>query len=125
MSDFNYTVWYDVPEPGVRGSGQGFRDFGPAQAFACTKRDEGFAHTWIEDHEAERAKLECLQHGPNCQGKVDMHSLDGLKAFPRCEYHWEQRLDEQARIDETYGSPSPPDWFDPFAAGERWDEDDY
>lgn len=59
-----------------------------------------------------------------CRGPVEPRSLDGLKWFPRCEHHWDLRLDEAERVNRTYpDSPCPPDWFDPAAAGERWDDE--
>lgn len=70
---------------------------------------------------------ECLD-GPSerCGGAVEYRmalSASG-KSFPRCDRHWSERLKEQERIDRDYpDSPNPPSWFDPSAAGERWDDD--
>jgi hypothetical protein len=66
----------------------------------------------------------CLQHGPDCAGPVEYRMpLSGTgRAFPRCDAHWEKRLDEQERINRTYPETAPSD-FDPAYAGERWDED--
>jgi len=44
------------------------------------------------------------------------------KAFPRCDKHWEQRLDKQEDINRRYPVNAPQD-FDPSYAGEHWDED--
>jgi hypothetical protein len=70
--------------------------------------------------------IECLQHGPDCKGKVEYHispDRDDMKAFPRCEFHWNKRLDDAEKNMELL-SDVPPSWFDPSYAGERWDEDD-
>jgi len=68
--------------------------------------------------------LRCLQRDENCEGEVeyrDALSATG-KMFPRCDAHWEARLIEQDRINETYPHNAPSD-FDPSYAGERWDDD--
>lgn len=68
----------------------------------------------------------CLESSPACKGKVEFHlnpDRDDLKAFPRCEFHQERRLDAAERTRE-FRSDVPPSWFDPAYAGERWDEDD-
>jgi hypothetical protein len=69
--------------------------------------------------------LRCLQEGDDCRGPVDYHitpDRDDFKAFPRCEHHFQLRL-ESAQRNREYLSPVPPKWFDPTYAGERWDED--
>lgn len=45
------------------------------------------------------------------------------KSFPRCTSCFNKRLESVERNLELT-SPSPPAWFDPSYAGERWDEDD-
>jgi len=45
------------------------------------------------------------------------------KAFPRCTPCYEARLAEAAHNLELQSAVAPA-WFDPAAAGERWDEDD-
>ena len=72
--------------------------------------------------------LECLDdHGENtCRGPVEYRMpLSGTgKSFPRCDFHWDKRLDRQEEINERYpDSPIAPSWFDPMDAGERWDND--
>lgn len=66
----------------------------------------------------------CLDLGEGtCSGAVEYRtplSSTG-RAFPRCERHWGERLEEQDRINERYPVVAPPD-FDPAYAGERWDE---
>jgi hypothetical protein len=68
--------------------------------------------------------LECLD-GPNgCEGEVELRMpLSGTgKPFPRCDHHWDLRLDRQEQINNRYPAQPPSD-FDPMYAGERWDED--
>jgi hypothetical protein len=71
---------------------------------------------------------ECLEHRNHpaceCQGPVEYRMpLSGTgRAFPRCAFHWDKRLDEQERINRTYPQTAPSD-FDPSYAGESWDED--
>lgn len=70
----------------------------------------------------------CLDAGPDgltCSGPVEFRlspDRDDLRAFPRCEYHWEVRLAEAERNLELL-SDVPPARFDPAYAGERWEED--
>lgn len=78
---------------------------------------------------ARTDQLECLESGNDhdpCRGAVEYRmalSASG-KNFPRCDHHWSKRLTEQERINQDYpDSPSPPAWFDPMDAGERWDDD--
>jgi hypothetical protein len=69
-------------------------------------------------------QLECLQHGDDCKGEVEWRispDRDDMKAFPRCEYHWEKRLESAERTMELL-SDVPAPWFDPAYAGESWDE---
>lgn len=71
--------------------------------------------------------LTCLDKlGDNCSGEVEYRmplSATG-RPFPRCEKHWEERLEQQEEINKRYpDSPTPPSDFDPTYAGERWDED--
>ena len=77
-------------------------------------------HPNLDDQEDK-----CLDdHGKNtCQGKTEYRyplSATG-KSFPRCEYHWDERLVEQERINDRYpDSDVMPSWFDPSYAGETW-----
>ncbi len=72
-------------------------------------------------------ELICQQQHQGCHGPVQMrlHAFNDWKQFPRCDFHWEQRLKEQERIDRLYAPNSdvPPIGFDPADAGERWDDD--
>ena len=71
--------------------------------------------------------LQCLEHSVHCQGKVRYRvALSGTgRSFPRCDFHWERRLESQAEIDRKYAPNSdvPPADFDPTYAGENWGED--
>jgi hypothetical protein len=73
---------------------------------------------------------ECLDNHPDaetpCKGPVLMRtSLSGSgMSFPRCDAHWEIRLEKQEEIRQAFpDSPIAPSWFDPMDAGESWDED--
>lgn len=73
--------------------------------------------------------LECLDdHGPHsgCSGTVEYReSLTGTGlAIPRCDAHWERRLDREDEIRRRYPQHPPADWS-PLDAGEAWDENDY
>jgi hypothetical protein len=67
--------------------------------------------------------MKCLQHNQDCRGQVECREpLSGTgKSFPRCDHHWDKRLDEQERINRTYPVNAPRD-FDPTYAGENWDD---
>jgi hypothetical protein len=67
----------------------------------------------------------CLNEGPDCQGQVEYHlnpDRDDLKAFPRCERHQAIRLNQAEETMRKYPTLPPSD-FDPYYAGERWDEE--
>lgn len=74
---------------------------------------------------------DCLDFDMNepsaCSGPVELRmplSPSG-RSFPRCDAHWSERLAMQEAHDVKYpNSDVPPLWFDPLAAGERWNEDD-
>ena len=79
----------------------------------------------------ELTEEDCLDFHPDsevsCKGSVEYRmSLTGTgTAIPRCDRHWEKRLDKEEELREQYpDSPIPPAWFDPTAIGERWNEDD-
>jgi hypothetical protein len=68
--------------------------------------------------------LRCLERNKgNCGGDVEKReplSATGVW-HPRCDFHWEERQEWQAKHEENYpDSPNPPAWFDPSAAGETW-----
>lgn len=81
-----------------------------------------------EQDEAGTEALECLNvRQGGCQGPVELReSLSGTGlAIARCDGHWSARLSEHQEHRRIYpDSPIAPAWFDPAAAGERWDEDD-
>jgi hypothetical protein len=68
---------------------------------------------------------ECLEYGPDCRGSVEYHTVgSSIRAWPRCEFHIEQRLEQYEDSIEMYAdSDVEPDWFDPTIAGERWSDD--
>lgn len=79
----------------------------------------------IEQYEVEE-DLECINADHTCKGKVEyrMPLSPSGTPFPRCEKHWQQRLDTEEQIRQRYpDSPFPPADFDPSYAGESWDED--
>lgn len=59
-----------------------------------------------------------------CKGPIEYReSLSGTGIpYPRCDFHWDMRVDLQDQINDRYPSQQPAD-FDPMYAGERWDED--
>ena len=85
--------------------------------------------TWEHLHdEHEDAFLECLEGPEGCAGAVEYRPVPprGERAFPRCELHSEQRwarYDDPDSIERWADSDVPPPWFDPSAAGERWEDD--
>jgi hypothetical protein len=69
---------------------------------------------------------DCLDGPTDCEGPVEYRmALSGTgKPFPRCDKHWDERLDKQDEINQRYpDSPVAPADFDPAYAGEHWDED--
>lgn len=62
-----------------------------------------------------------------CSGTVEYRYplSDTGKSFPRCDAHWDERLKKQEEINQRYApfSDVPPAGFDPYYAGEHWDED--
>lgn len=82
--------------------------------------------SWVCDvtGDEHRPVEPCLNAGPDCDGRVLYRMpLSGTgRSYPRCDQHWSDRLDVQA--DSIPDTATPPSWFDPSYAGERWDEDD-
>jgi len=69
-------------------------------------------------------QLECLDGPDGCDGVVEYRmalSATG-RSFPRCNKHWDERLQKEEEIRQRYPVLAPAD-FDPLYAGERWDED--
>jgi hypothetical protein len=76
------------------------------------------------DHTAKTANEECLDGPEGCEGHTEYReplSATG-KPFPRCDKHWDQRLQKQDEINQRYPQNAPSD-FDPGYAGERWDDE--
>lgn len=71
-------------------------------------------------------ELVCLDRDETCEGAVEYRMpLSGTgRSFPRCDKHWSDRLDVQEGINRRYPATAPSD-FDPYYAGESWDEEDY
>jgi hypothetical protein len=82
------------------------------------------ARTLIETTAAEL--LDCINGPEGCTGLVELRmalSATGIP-YPRCDGHWTARLAVEDRLRVDYPDTAcPPAWFDPDAAGERWDED--
>jgi hypothetical protein len=77
-------------------------------------------------------ELECLDDQESeCKGEVQEYlalSGSGL-AYPRCEKHYGEYVERvQPQMDDINrrypDTDTPPSWFDPTYAGERWNEDD-
>jgi hypothetical protein len=71
--------------------------------------------------------MECLDENTllgACKGPIEYReSLSGTGiSYPRCDFHWDMRLDLQDQINDRYPYHQPAD-FDPTYAGERWDDD--
>ena len=69
--------------------------------------------------------LECLDDGDKqCIGDIEYReALSGTGiSYPRCNFHWDMRLDREDQINDRYPYHQPAD-FDPTYAGERWDDD--
>lgn len=64
--------------------------------------------------------LDCGKH-EGVEYRTTPDRTDG-KSFPRCERCFQRRLDSSQHALELQ-SPTPPRWFDPSYAGERWDEE--
>ena len=72
-------------------------------------------------------QLVCVQAVTgSCRGVVARREpLSGTgRSFPRCDLHWDQRLQLQRELSHRYPVSPPADWS-PLDAGEAWDEDDY
>jgi hypothetical protein len=67
--------------------------------------------------------LICLNESPDCSGPVEYRMpLSGTgHAFPRCDHHWELRLDAQEREHERDARARHVDYLD---AGEVYDDGD-
>lgn len=89
--------------------------------------DELFQHLdAITQEGTPTPPITCLNGPDECAGAVEYRMpLSGTgQSYPRCDNHWQARLDTEDRLRCDYpDSPNPPSWFDPAAAGEHWDTD--
>lgn len=80
-------------------------------------------------------QIECIDsHNPDpdpdpdnfCHGDIEYRpSLSGTGTpIPRCDRHWQLRLEREDEITARYPYHAPAD-FDPYYAGEAWGEEDY
>jgi hypothetical protein len=71
--------------------------------------------------------LTCIDQSEECSGRVELRGAppDGMRSFARCEFHNDKRWEryESSDLERYANSDVPPPWFDPTAAGERWDDD--
>lgn len=63
-------------------------------------------------------------HDGDCKGDTEYRmALSGTGiSYPRCDHHWGLRLDLEDQLRDRYPVHAPSD-FDPYYAGECWDED--
>lgn len=79
----------------------------------------GCCNVEIPTHTAD----ECRFFGEDCSGEVEGDwSASGITFLLHCQSHRNKWLDEQERHNRRYPSVAPAD-FDPYYAGESWDED--
>lgn len=67
----------------------------------------------------------CIDESEFCRGAVLYREplSDTRVSYPRCDVHWERRLDRERQLRQRYPQRPPVDWS-PLDAGERWDEDE-
>jgi hypothetical protein len=123
----NVTVWYN---DGNRGQGGTVTSCGSKGLSLQGPDGQGHSFNASSIHqityEAPLPAEECLEwQSGRCQGPVEPHTVgDSLKAWPRCDYHYEQRCQNYENSMERYANQvNPPAWFDPSYAGESWDAD--
>jgi hypothetical protein len=79
----------------------------------------------MNDHEniehAQREVLECVNGPDGCSGPAALRApLPGaLRGFPRCEQHYQERLELETDLGRRYPTLPPRDWS-PADAGETW-----
>jgi hypothetical protein len=80
------------------------------------------------DNALDRAdeNARCLNGPEGCEGAVHYRlPLSGTGvSFPRCDKHWDERLELEQGLRQRYPEQPPDDWS-PLDAGEAWSEDDY
>lgn len=71
--------------------------------------------------------LKCLNGPDGCVGAVEYRWPGyGERQWPRCEKHGDARVRAEEESTARNGNPDsacPPAGFDPYACGERWDEE--
>ncbi|OEV28681.1 hypothetical protein AN220_00695 [Streptomyces nanshensis] len=67
----------------------------------------------------------CVESSPECRGEVYSRPAPSGSGFfyTRCDHHQDKTQKIVDEIEERYPITSP-GWFDPTAAGERWDDED-
>ncbi len=78
----------------------------------------------VEDDFVEAECLDSHDSRNPCEGPVEYRyplSPSG-RSFPRCEKHWQERLEIQEGIERRYPATPPDDWS-PYDAGESWDDE--
>jgi hypothetical protein len=70
------------------------------------------------------AELECMEGPDECVGEVAYRWPGyGDRCWPRCEHHGTARLQREDTARNRYpDGPCVPADFDPFYAGESWEE---
>ncbi len=84
-----------------------------------------------QDRPHDTTEREPARRRTPCRGRVDFREPLSGTGVPtiRCEGHWADRLELQARVNRNYpDSPTPPRWYREQGgyayAGEHWDEPD-
>ena len=77
---------------------------------------------------SEVETVQCVNWGDEtgCVGPIEYRMpISGTgRSFPRCDKHWQTRLDHEEGLRRRYPEQPPADWS-PDDAGEAWDESDY
>lgn len=61
----------------------------------------------------------------DCRGTVELWVTETGYRIYRCGAHRAAVIARLEKINRRYpNTPTPPKWFDPLDAGERWNEDD-
>lgn len=80
----------------------------------------------MQNYGDEYGAPECMNGPEGCGGAVEYRMpLSGTgRSFPRCDGHWQERLDLENGLRERYPEHAPSDWS-PYDAGEAWGPEDY
>lgn len=69
----------------------------------------------------ELTNEDCISGPEFCSGRVEYRMTLSIASHPRCDKHWNDRLDLEQRLRRAYpDTDTPPAWFDPSYAGEHW-----